>query len=108
MKSGLAVSLLRIPHPRGMRTWTRQTAAQALTDWMREHGRQPTFGDFDIAPPGCPSRPTLQKLFGSWAAAVEAAGGVALRRGIRRRVVIQVAGEREVQHKDTRREGSHA
>ena len=64
------------------RRWTRCEALESLCKWMAVHG-QPVFNDWCPAPPGCPSRSTLQLLFGSWSAAMQAAGGTPLGRGER-------------------------
>lgn len=76
------------------KTWTEDEAIDALQDWMREHGRQPVFREFSPAPPGCPSRTTLQKLFGSWSKAIHAAGGIPLTQGVST-ATRQVAADKE-------------
>lgn len=67
-KRGLTVSEAR------HQEWTRETAAAALREWTSMSGEMPTFNAWSPAPEGCPSRRTLQTLFGSWRAALEAAG----------------------------------
>jgi hypothetical protein len=66
--------------------WTRETAVEALREWGATTGKQPTFNGWSPAPDGCPSRRTLQALFGSWRAALDAAGYTAPGPGQYRRV----------------------
>lgn len=61
--------------------WTKENAATAVRLWIAEHGRTPTSAEWRPTPRGCPSRETLERLFGKWSLAMEAAGGEARRRG---------------------------
>lgn len=66
-----------------MTRWTTETAAEALAMWMAREARQPTFAEWQRMGSSFPSRATLQNLFGSWSAAIAAAGGTPLGRGQR-------------------------
>jgi hypothetical protein len=67
------------------RSWTREDVVAALSAWAERNGRQPRQNDWKPRPQGCPSISAIYSVFGSWNAAIEAAGGVALR--VRRREV---------------------
>lgn len=56
------------------RLWSRAEIITALQDWAAEHGRTPTFQDFDPAPPNCPGRQTVVNRFGKWRDGIRAAG----------------------------------
>jgi hypothetical protein len=71
-------------------TWSRDTVLQALRNWMRETGRPPKAEEWSpptragvskrpsrpgvAAAPRWPSPTTVRRYFGSWSAALEAAG----------------------------------
>lgn len=57
-----------------MKTWTRDTVAEAIRAWHRQHGRAPTADDWRDKLTGCPTHSVVTNLFGSWAAAREYAG----------------------------------
>lgn len=54
--------------------WTRETAIRAVQDFALEHGRPPAQRDCVGATGRLPSDSTLARMFGSHAAAIEAAG----------------------------------
>lgn len=76
--------------------WTRDTIIEAIQAWAEEYGEPPVAGEwmpgahgFDPAryydgPVACPSYQTLVGVFGTWNAAIEAAGFVPLPRGVKR------------------------
>lgn len=51
-------------------TWTRESAIAAVQAHAAKHGRPPSIN----APGECPRQPTAKKIFGSYAAMIEAAG----------------------------------
>jgi hypothetical protein len=53
----------------------------AIDLWARRHLRPPTAGQWDRAGEDHPSRQTVQRVFGSWNAAIQAAGYVPRRPG---------------------------
>lgn len=60
--------------------WGRGDIVDALFRWRYEHGRLPRAREWDRPPAGFPPRSTVVRRFGSWTAAVEAAGYAPLRR----------------------------
>jgi hypothetical protein len=67
------VPLARRVGPR-YREWTRPEIIGALQAWADEHGRSPRWSDLDKQREDCPSPQTVQRHFGSWEAALDAAG----------------------------------
>lgn len=56
-------------------TWTEEAARAAVADWVQRNGSVvPTLAEWTPAPDGCPSKYTLFRIFGSWNAAIAAAG----------------------------------
>jgi hypothetical protein len=53
----------------------------AITLWYRKHSRTPFTSEWDHAGENHPSRQTVARVFGSWNAAMEAAGFAARPRG---------------------------
>jgi hypothetical protein len=53
--------------------WAPEQARERLPAWAREHGRPPTSADAQ-ADPDLPALKTCQQLYGSWNAALRAAG----------------------------------
>jgi hypothetical protein len=60
--------------PRSARQWTDAEILKALNAWAAANGRPPAGIDFTVAPQGAPSSTTVRKHFGSWNAALTAAG----------------------------------
>ena len=60
--------------PRHGFTWNRQTIIYALDLWHRRHLATPTVAEWESAGPEHPCRQTVQRVFGSWSAAMCAAG----------------------------------
>jgi hypothetical protein len=59
----------------GNRRWTRETILEAFAEWSRTHGgTPPTNAEWETAAPGCPSAAAVVRHFGSWNAAIDAAG----------------------------------
>lgn len=62
-------------HQHESRSWKQETIVSAIREWADEHGRQPAASDWlPTVPEGVPSVDTVQREFGSWNAAIEAAG----------------------------------
>ncbi len=66
--------------------WTRERIIAAIQEWAERFGHPPASGDwrFGVAP-YWPATSTVQNRFGSWNAAISAAGFTPLRSGKRRR-----------------------
>lgn len=65
------------PRPRPLRrVWERDDVIAALQRWAEEHGRQPSQNDWARRGEYHPSASTASKAFGSWGAALVAAGFV--------------------------------
>jgi hypothetical protein len=62
------------PGPRDGFRWTSETIAYAFELWHRRHLCSPTVDEWRRAGPDHPSVTTVRQVFGSWNAAVEAAG----------------------------------
>jgi hypothetical protein len=60
--------------PRTGFRWTPETIVYAITLWNRKHSRTPLTREWDQAGENHPSRQTVARVFGSWNAAIEAAG----------------------------------
>ena len=60
--------------PRTGFRWTRETIVYAITLWYRKHSRTPLTSEWDQAGENHPSRQTVARVFGSWNAAMLAAG----------------------------------
>ena len=60
--------------PRTGFRWTPETIVYAITLWYRKHSRTPFTSEWDQAGENHPSRQTVARVFGSWNAAMEAAG----------------------------------
>jgi hypothetical protein len=77
--AGLVPALRRAPQHRNKK-WTQETVGEAIRSWATEHGRPPRSTDWrhaaDASAPGGahPNYKAGRLLFGSWPAAVEAAG----------------------------------
>lgn len=56
------------------RYWTRERIIVAFQEWADEHGRPPKAHEWDKGTPSYPARVTAAAVFGSWNAAMEAAG----------------------------------
>jgi hypothetical protein len=70
--------------PREGFRWTRETIAYAIDLWHREHLRTPTVDEWEAAAPNHPCRQTVLRAFGSWNAAMQAAGFRPRGRGVTR------------------------
>src|ERR1700747_2190554 len=60
--------------PRTGFRWTPETIVYAVTLWYRKHSRPPFTHEWDQAGENHPSRQTVSRVFGSWNAAIHAAG----------------------------------
>ena len=60
--------------PRTGFRWTPETIVYAITLWYRKHSRTPFTSEWDQAGENHPSRQTVARVFGSWNAAMQAAG----------------------------------
>jgi hypothetical protein len=67
--------------PRTGFRWTHETIVYAITLWHRKHSRTPLTSEWDQAGENHPSRQTVARVFGSWNAAMIAAGFTARPRG---------------------------
>lgn len=54
--------------------WTRERVIAAIQEWAREHGEPPRSLEWRRATPAFPHDATVKRLFGSWNAAIAAAG----------------------------------
>jgi hypothetical protein len=70
--------------PRDGFRWTAETIAYAIDLWHRKHLRTPTVNEWEAAGPNHPCRQTVIRVFGSWNAAMVAAGFRARGRGVSR------------------------
>lgn len=80
------------PGPREGFRWTREAIVYAIELWHRKHLRIPTTDEWDAAGPDHPSRVTVIRRFGSWNAAMAAAGFRPRRPGERRRASLRPVG----------------
>jgi hypothetical protein len=64
--------------------WTRENIAYAIDLWHRTHLRAPTALDWQLAGEDHPSTSNIRRVFGSWNAAMRAAGFTAVKPGGRR------------------------
>lgn len=71
-------------------TWTRERILRAIDAWHRSHLRAPSARDWWNAGDGHPSHWTVRRAFGSWNAALSAAGMRTRARG-----EVRVRGPRE-------------
>jgi hypothetical protein len=60
--------------PRKGFTWNRASIIYAIDLWHRRHLKTPTVAEWESAGPDHPCRQTVQRVFGSWSAAMRAAG----------------------------------
>jgi hypothetical protein len=60
--------------PRTGFRWTHDTIVYAITLWYRKHDRTPLMDEWVQAGENHPSRQTVRRVFGSWNAAMIAAG----------------------------------
>jgi hypothetical protein len=60
--------------PRQGFRWTEELIVYAIDLWHRSHLRTPTVEEWETAGDNHPSRATVQRRFGSWSAAMRAAG----------------------------------
>ena len=67
--------------PRTGFRWTPETIVYAITLWNRKHSRTPLTSEWAKAGENHPSRQTVARVFGSWNAAIEAAGYAPRSRG---------------------------
>lgn len=69
--------------------WTREAIVEAIQTWAEQHGRLPAAHEWTVrgtASKGFPSSTACQYVFGSWNAAIEAAGFEPRRTGRPRKV----------------------
>jgi hypothetical protein len=73
--------------------WTPEMIVYAIDLWARRHMRAPTAEQWSRAGADHPSRQTVQRVFGSWNAAIAAAGYVPKRPGrpYKRRLALEPA-----------------
>ena len=71
--------------PRNGFRWTRENIVYAIELWHRRHLYAPAAAEWECAGEDHPCRQTVLRVFGSWSAAIRAAGLRARRRGERRR-----------------------
>jgi Homing endonuclease associated repeat len=77
--------------PRDGFSWTRENIVYAIELWHRRHLYAPTVEEWEQAGDDHPCRQTVLRVFGSWSAAIRAAGlrprarGEHLRQQCRRR-----------------------
>ena len=69
------------------RMWGRDEILAAIRRWDLETGKQPSYTDWDIEHPGYPTNKPVVRVFGSWSAAIRAAGYRPGCRWSKRRVV---------------------
>src|SRR5581483_4557523 len=72
--SPLATDSVVGPGPRAGFRWTRETIAYAIDLWHRQYLWAPTQDEWERAGPNNPCRVTVIRTFGTWNAAVRAAG----------------------------------
>lgn len=60
--------------PRKGFTWNRASIIYAIDLWHRRYLKTPTVAEWESAGPDHPCRQTVQRVFGSWSAAMRAAG----------------------------------
>jgi len=72
------------PGPRAGFRWDRQTVVYAIDLWHRAHLRTPTRKEWTNAADDHPSYDTVRRIFGSWSAAIRAAGFLPRKPGHRR------------------------
>jgi len=60
--------------PRTGFRWTHETIVYAITLWHRTYSRPPVTREWEHAGENHPSRQTVARVFGSWNAAIAAAG----------------------------------
>lgn len=56
------------------RSWSKEEIIAAMQEWAAEYGEPPTTTDWRKSSPQHPTAVTVHTLFGSWSAAIEAAG----------------------------------
>lgn len=62
------------PGPRAGFGWSRENIIYAIDLWHRQHLRPPTAREWELAGDRHPSAATTRRVYGSWNAAVQAAG----------------------------------
>lgn len=67
--------------PREGFRWDRETIVYAIDLWHKAHLKTPTVAEWETAGSEHPCRHTVQRVFGSWSAAMRAAGFKPRRRG---------------------------
>ena len=77
--------------PRTGFRWTPETIVYAITLWYRKHSRPPFTHEWDQAGENHPSRQTVSRVFGSWNAAIHAAGFTPRPRGRQPRALTEGA-----------------
>lgn len=61
--------------PRPYRNWSRDEVIAAMTDWAANHnGQSPSRTQWNRCTPEHPSHGQVRRLFGTWSAAIQAAG----------------------------------
>jgi Homing endonuclease associated repeat len=69
-----ALRAARLDFPRSEPKWSHDRIVAALREWTARHERLPTTSDRQIAGDDHPSRMQVWRRFGSWDAAISAAG----------------------------------
>lgn len=62
------------PHCGQPTPWTQDMAIAAIRRWVREYERPPICNEWKKTSSGYPSQVQVRRLFGTWNAAIEAAG----------------------------------
>jgi Homing endonuclease associated repeat/Homeodomain-like domain len=67
--------------PAACALWSRERIVERIKEWNRVHGEPPTALDWLLQVEGFPACKTVQEYFGSWNAAITAAGFTPLKPG---------------------------
>lgn len=76
---------VNLPHRPRPGSWSEPMIIEAIQAWAAEHGRAPLYKDWERAGPTWPASSAAAHRFGSWNAAIRAAGFEPRHHGFRRR-----------------------